>query len=120
MKKALTAMFLAIAIFSIIILISFPSNTIGTFNHSVDGLFWVALIMSDRGKTHDSWIRVSEVLTFVNGYVHPKYARGNYFKKTTKEAVEKLTESYLKYLDWNVSNEKIKFRHRIGGGILMY
>ncbi|MNW46387.1 hypothetical protein D3C74_236800 [compost metagenome] len=88
MKKALTAMFLAIAIFSIIIPISFPSNTIGTFSHSVDGLFWVALIMSDRGKTHDSWIRVSEVLTFVNGYVHPKYARGNYFKKQQKKQLK--------------------------------
>ncbi|MEK4454008.1 ATP-dependent helicase [Paenibacillus sp. FSL L8-0506] len=121
---------------------------------------FISLATGDR--THNSWVRVSEVLTFVNGYdmeqdhtkilkmesdlndyilqlknelqqlpndkelckqgiseivkgifnfvglerlfrLHPKYATGNYFKKTTKEAVEKLTDSYLKHLDWNSS-----------------
>ncbi|WP_044482063.1 UvrD-helicase domain-containing protein [Paenibacillus antibioticophila] len=118
--------------------------------------------LATGGRTHDSWVRVTEVLTFVNGYdmeldhikilnmesnldkhilqlkdelqqlpndielckegiseivkgifnfvglerlfrLYPKYATGNYFKKTTKEAVEKLTDSFLKHLDWNSS-----------------
>ncbi|WP_017689854.1 ATP-dependent helicase [Paenibacillus sp. PAMC 26794] len=33
--------------------------------------------------------------------LHPKYARGNYFERITKDAVEKLTTSYLKHSNWN-------------------